>query len=159
MWQPSWDHPTWTYLQDNITVGASFSRQLVPELASDVWLHGTVGAVAATVITLNGVYDDAVRVDYVIDYGLAQEVDESGTPIGTIHSETRGHVHYVPNVGPVELFEQFLPYVTIDCGTADCPPEWVQWLGAVVETQSLSLSAAPVPSEAVSWGEVKTLFR
>ena len=59
----------------------------------------------------------------------------------------------------VKLFEQFLPYVTIDCGTADCPPEWVQWLGTVVETQSLSLSAAPVPSEAVSWGEVKTLFR
>ena len=160
MWQPDWDHATWTYLQSDISVGASFTHQLIPELASDIFLHGTVGAIGATVITPLTVYDDAVRVDYLIDMGQGVLMDEEGNAIGTAHGEIRGHVHYVPGVGPVEMFEQFLPWETVDCGAGECPPgEWTGWVGQVVETESLAATAAPVPSEAVSWGEVKTLFR
>lgn len=161
MWQESWNHPTWTYLTSDLTPGASFVQQLLPEIVDDVFLHGTVGAVGVSVTTLAGTFDDAVRIDYLVDLGEALWLDEglAGDPLGVVHSEIRGHVHYVPGVGPVDMLEESLPFVTIDCGTNDCPPEWVQWLGQVVETQTLSLSDAPVPQTDASWGGVKSLYR
>lgn len=159
MWQADWNHPTWTYLTSDLTPGATFVQQLVPELADDIYLHGTVGAVGVTVATPAGTYGDAVRMDYLIDLGVAGETDWNGDLIGDRHGEIRGHVHYVPGVGPVDMLEESLPFVTIDCGTNECPPEWVQWLGQVVETQTLSLSDAPVPQADASWGGVKALYR
>ena len=159
MWQESWNHPTWTYLTSDLTPGATFVQQLIPELADDIFLHGTVGAVGVTVTTLAGTFDDAVRMDYLIDMGTAQATDENGNLIGETHGEVRGYVHYVPGVGPVDMFQETLPFITIDCGTNECPPEWTQWLGQVVETQTLSLSDAPVPRADASWGGVKSLYR
>ncbi len=154
-----WNHPTWTYLTSDLTPGATFVQQLIPEIVDDVFLYGAVGAVGVSVTTLAGTFDDAVRVDYLIDLGVNGSMDEWGNLIGESHGEIRGHVHYVPGVGPVEMLEESLPYVSIDCGTNECPPEWIQWLGQVVETQTLSLSDAPVPTEDVSWSEAKALFR
>jgi hypothetical protein len=159
MWQPDWNHPTWTYLEDNLTPGATFTQRLVPELADNVYLHGTVEAVDATVTTQAGSYDHAVRMGYVIDYGLSQGTDPDGNPVGSFRSETRGHVHYVPEVGPVELLEDFLPFVEIDCGTDPCPPEWTDLLGESVQTVSLSLVREPVAVVARSWSEIKQLYR
>jgi hypothetical protein len=159
MWQEDWNHATWTYLTGDLTPGATFVHQLLPELADDIFLHGTVGAVGVGVTTLAGSFEDAVRVDYLIDLGLATNTDEMGELVGVVHAEVRGHVHYVPDVGPVELLEEFLPYVTVDCGENDCPPEWTAWLGQVVRTQTLSLSQAPVPTADASWGGVKSLYR
>lgn len=159
MWQETWNHPTWTYLTSDLTPGASFVQQLIPEIVDDVFLHGTVGAVGVSVTTLAGTFGNALRMDYVIDLGTAQAIDENLNLICETHSEIRGHVHFVPGVGPVDMLEESLPFVTIDCGENDCPPEWVQWLGQVVEPQTLSLSDAPVPQTDASWGGVKSLYR
>lgn len=159
MWQDTWNHPTWTYLTDEIVVGASFTHQLVPELVDDIYLHGTVVALDAMVMTENGIYTNAVKVEYVLDYGVSNLADENGNILATIHAERNGHVHYVPGVGPVELLEEYTPFVWADCGNDDCPPEIGDWIGQVTETQTLSLMQNPVSVEAASWGGVKSMYR
>jgi hypothetical protein len=159
MWQPDFDHPTWTYLTNNLTVGATFTQQLIPEFADDVFLHGTVESIDATVTTMIGTFEHAVRMGYVIDYGWSEETDEFGNPIGLSRSETRGHVHYAPGVGPVEMLEDFIPYAEIDCSPSSCPPGWGDQLGQSFATITLSLTNRVVSIEDVSWGAVKALYR
>jgi hypothetical protein len=116
--------------------------------------------VDATVTTQAGSYDHAVRMGYVVDYGLSEATDQDGTPLGIFYrAESRGHVHYVPDVGPVELLEDFLPYVEVDCGPNPCPPEWSDHLGESEQTQTLSLVREPVAVVARSWSEIKQLYR
>ena len=159
MWQDAWAHPTWTYLEDDLSVGAGFTFQLLPELADDVFLHGTVAAVDATVSTTAGVFTGAVRMDYVIDYGVRQATDEQGNLIGTVHPETRGHVHYVPGVGPVDMLEMYYPYLWADCGEEGCPPDVAGFVGVAVQIQTLTLSDAPVATTSATWGQVKAMYR
>jgi len=159
MWQPDWNHPTWTYMTDDLRPGATFTHQLVPELADNVFLHGTVEATDVPVSTVAGDFEHAVQIGYVIDYGWSEGTDPEGQPIGQFRSETRGHVHYVPDVGPVESLEDFLPFVEVDCGTQECPAEWTDLLGVSIATISLSLSQRPVGVEAVTWGRLKALYQ
>jgi hypothetical protein len=159
MWQEIWDHPTWTYLTDDLALGASFTHQLIPELAADVFLHGTVEATDATVTTAAGVFEHAVRMGYVIDYGWSALVDEQQNEIGTYRAETRGHVAYVPDVGPVDLHEDFIPLVEVDCGANPCPTEITDQVGDTVQTFTLDLTSLPVGVERSSWAQVKILYR
>jgi hypothetical protein len=159
MWQPDWNHPTWTYLTDDLAVSSTFTHQLVPELADDVFLHGTVLAIDATVTTASGTFHDAVKMGYVIDYGWNEQLDELGNVIGLARSETRGHVHFVPGVGPVEMLEDFIQYVEIDCSPAACPQEWIDLLGVSTQTLALSLTNRVVPVTDVPWTAVKALYK
>ena len=160
MWQPDIDHPTWTYLTSNLLVGAQFTQQLIPELAIDVFLHGTVEAVDASVQTEARRFDTAVRMGYVIDYGWTTPVDDAGNPHGRIRSETRGHVHFVPGVGPVEMLEEFIRIAEFQCDATGCPPPSdTDELGLVQVTIRLSLTASTVAVQQRTWSEVKSLFR
>jgi hypothetical protein len=159
MWQPGWDHPTWTYLRDDLGVGATFTHQLVPELADDVFLYGTVEANDATVATQAATFEHALRMGYRIDFGWSTGISEGGTWLGRFRSETRGHVHYVPGVGPVELLEDFVPFVEVDCDTLSCPWDWTSQLNQIAESTTLSLRSEPTAIAPVSWSEVKALYR
>ena len=160
MWQPDFDHPTWTYLTSNLLAGAQFTQQLIPELASDVFLHGTVEAVDASVQTEARLFDTAVRMGYVIDYGWSITDDDAGNPHGRVRSETRGHVHFVPGVGPVELLEEFIRVAEFQCDATGCPPPSdTDDLGQVQVTIRLSLTASNVAVQQRTWSEVKSLFR
>jgi hypothetical protein len=159
MWQPDWDHPTWTYLTDDLTVGATFTHQLVPELADDVSLHGTVESIDASVTTADGTFEHAVRMGYVIDYGWSVATDEIGNVLGMYRGETRGHVHFVPGIGPVALIEDYVMFAEIDCSPNTCPQEWVDQLGEIVQTFALSLTRRPVAVAQASWSNVKSLYR
>jgi hypothetical protein len=157
MWQPDFAHPTWTYLEDDFTVGSEFVHQLVPEFAEDIFLHGTVTAIDAVIETPAGTFTDAVEMTYLIDLGVGAVTDENGNLIGTVHGEVQGHVHYVPDVGPVELLEDYIPFVWIDCD-GDCPPEWEALLGVTVTSQTLELTSVPVATAPRSWSDVKALY-
>jgi hypothetical protein len=156
MWQPDWDHPTWTYVTSALSVGAEFTHQLVPELADDIFLHGTVSSIDDAVTTPAGNFTGAVRMTYVIDYGISEVVNESAELLARVHSETNGTVHFVPGIGPVDLHEVYTGLASVECLVADCSslsdlfPD---------ETQDLALTSYPTPVEARSWGEVKTLYR
>ena len=157
MWQTDVDHPTWTHLTDDLAVNATFTQQLIPELADNVFLHGTVLATDATVTTIVGTFEDAVRMGYVIDYGWGEWIDDQGNPLFRYRAETRGHVHFVPDVGPVEMLEDFIPFVEIDCASPPCPREGD--LGVSFETLTLSLTNRVVSIAELNWGTVKSRYR
>jgi hypothetical protein len=158
MWQPSWTHPTWTYLTNDLSVGATFTQQLVPELADNVFLHGTVTGIDATVSTIAGTFEHAVKMSYRIDYGWSEGTDANNNVIGRFRGETPGHVHYVPGVGPVDMLEDFIPYVEIDCTPNACPVDWQSYLGVSLATKTLSLTGLPVSIETRTWTQIKNLY-
>ena len=161
MWQPSWTHPTWTYATADLTLGAQFTHHLIPEIADNVFLYGTVEAIDATVATPAATFIDAVRIGYEIDYGWTEEVDlNTGMPTGRFYRAlTKGHVTFVPDTGPVEMHEEFIPYAEIDCGSEDCPPEWVAALGETFQWIDMALTASTVGVREATFTQIKGLYR
>jgi hypothetical protein len=143
----------WQWLASNLTIGSSFTLQLVPDLASDVYLHGTIAAIESATVPA-GTFASCYRVDYVIDYGMSSCTDPSGNPLGTFRSETRGFIHFAPNVGPIQSHEEFIPYVQVI--GACVPPEEV---GRAYSATSLQLNSQPVPVRRASWARVKQSYR
>lgn len=145
------DTRSWLWLVSDLTIGNTFDLQLIPDLASNVMLHGTIAAVEPIDMP-GGSFPTSLRVDYVIDYGTSTCTDDAGSEEGTIRYETRGHVHYVPNIGPVESSEQFLvAELTGTCGTRT-------HVGPIAST-SMQLLSLPTPTRRKTWGELKTLYR
>lgn len=159
MWQDSWDHSTWTYMTDALHVGSKFKHQLVPELADNVFLHGTVDFDDAIVVTPAGTFTGAVKIAYELDYGESVGTDEQGQEIGLFSSASLGHVYYVPHVGPVDMEENYLPFRAIDCGASVCPELWQENLGVIFTHLSLRLNNGPVAIEQLGWGSLKKLYR
>ncbi len=157
MWQPDFSHLTWIYVESDLTVGASFVLQLVPEFADDIFLHGTVAAIDATVSTPVSTFTDAVQMDYLVDLGWQDFVTEEGVLLGSIHGEYRGQVFYVPDVGPVAMHEESTPFAVVDC--PDCPDYMHDYEGDTLLFQDLALTALPVGTQTASWSDVKSLFR
>jgi len=119
----------WLYLVANVLPGSTFNLQLVPDLASDVWLHGLV--LPRRLVTHPQSERGAVEVLYLIDYGVSQVTDAGGGSLGAIRSIEYGNVTYVPGVGPISAFERaLLP--------GPLPPEGVQ-----LETWSSLTSTGP----------------
>jgi hypothetical protein len=142
---------SWLWLVSDLTIGNTFTLQLLPDLASDVFLRGTIAAIEPSTVPA-GAFDGCVRVDYVVDYGVGTCTDPSGNPIGMSRSETRGYVRYAPNIGPVESYEQFIPEVE---GTGTCG--WP--VGEPLATTTMRLGTLPVPTRSASWGTLKTAYR
>jgi hypothetical protein len=117
-----------------------------------VYLHGTIAAIEPATVAA-GTFTDCVRVDYVIDYGMSQCTDNDGNITGTFRSETRGHVHYAPGVGPVDSKEDFIPNAEL---TGACGPEGV---GEVSTRVTMSLDALPTAVRRSSWGQLKLVYR
>ena len=144
---------SWQWLVSNLTIGNSFTLQLIPDLASDVYLHGTIAAIESATVPA-GTFASCVRVDYVIDYGTSACVDSAGNVFGTFRSETRGAIHYAPGVGPIQSHEEFIPYAQVNGSCVD-PGE----VGNVASATSLQLNSQPVPVRRTSWARVKQSYR
>ncbi len=145
---------SWLWLISDIEPGATFSLQLVPDLADNVWLHGTVTGWEDVDVPAGTFH--SLRVDYLIDYGISTCVDGQGQETGSIRSETRGWIDYAPWVGPVKSHELFVPVAEVLSG--DCPG--IGHLGEALTEGGLELGVpGPVPVQAVSWGRLKALYR
>jgi hypothetical protein len=147
------DTRAWLWLVSDVTVGNTFTLQLVPDLAADVFLHGTIAAIEPVTVPA-GTFDTSVRVDYVVDYGTSACTDSGGNPVGTFSSQSRGHVHYVPDLGPVESGEEF---IEVAQQTGTCFP--ADQVGQALSQASLQLERLPVPARPASWGAVKMHYR
>lgn len=143
----------WTWLVANLAIGHTFDLQLVPDLASDIYLHGT-NAVIEDVTVTAGTFTGCLRVDYEVDYGLATCTDTEGQPVGTYRSVTRGSVHWAEGVGPVKSTEEFVPYLEVT-GTCTPPIE----IGRPSSRVTMELVAQPVSARASTWGALKTRYR
>ena len=147
------DTRSWLWLVSNLTIGNTFTLQLIPDLTSNVFLHGTIAAIEPATVPA-GTFTDCVRVDYVVDYGTSECTDQGGSPSGTFRSETRGSIHFAPLVGPVACSEEFVNYVE---ATGTCvPPEDI---GRVFARASLRLISGTTASPPMSWGRLKTVYR
>ncbi len=97
----------WKFLDSDLTTGHEFALQLVPALASDVFLRVRVlGPI--TVETAAGTYTNAIELFYVIDYGVSEATDENGESLGSFHALGYGSIDFVPGVGPVASYERIL---------------------------------------------------
>ena len=147
------DTRSWLWLVSDLTIGNTFTLQLIPDIATDIFLHGKIAAIESATVPA-GTFDDCMRVEYVIDYGTSDCVDESGAIIGTSRSETRGYIHYAPLVGPVESYEEFFRYAE---ATGTCAPPGD--IGRVFARASVRLSSLTVPVMRTSWGRLKAAYR
>ncbi len=93
----------WKFLEADISSGHAFTFQLVPSLASDVWLHALV--LPARFASHPQPAPGAVQVLYVIDYGISWATDANGDPVGFFRIYSYGTVTYAPGVGPVASVE------------------------------------------------------
>jgi len=98
--------PAWTYLTSDLSVGSTFSQQLLPTLATDLYLHGVVYRQIA-VETEVGTYKRALDCLYVIDYGITVMTNTQGEPLGYFRTIDCGRVIYVPTLGPVYSYERY----------------------------------------------------
>ncbi len=146
------DQPYWTYLTSSLAVGDTFTQPF-PCSGSDGFLHGTVAAIDATVSTPAGTFTNAVRIDYRVVDGWSECADENGNPLFRFRAETRGHVHYVPDVGPVDLLEDFIPVAETEGDGCGCPVHFS------VQTIRMLLTRGPVPVAPITWTGVKRLYR
>jgi hypothetical protein len=147
------DTRSWIWLVSSLSIGNTFTLQLVPDLADNVFLHGTIAAVEDVTVPA-GTFGSCLRVDYVVDYGTVECTDQNGNPVGTSRAETRGYVHYAPGTGPIQSFEEFIPYVE---ATGTCVPPGDA--GRVASRVSMKLTSGPVPVVPATWGQVKAGYR
>ena len=95
----------WKYLEADLSPGHSFSFQLVPSLADDVWLHGHVQRQLDHRVGPN-TYENCIELLYVVDFGIGTATDETGQTLGYWRSYGAGTMIYAPQVGPVALHER-----------------------------------------------------
>jgi hypothetical protein len=98
--------PAWTFLTSALRVGSTFSQQLIPWLARDVYLHGVVYR-QISVETEVGTFKKALDCLYVIEYGLTTVTNAQGEAVGYVRTIDCGRVIYVPNLGPVYSYERY----------------------------------------------------
>lgn len=140
---------SWLFLSSDLTqLGDSFQLQLVPDLASDVFLTGTFAAIEDVSVPA-GIMTSCLRVDYVIDYGTGICSGQGGLE-GTFRAETTGSVHYKAGIGPVRS-EETLRYHE---GAENC--------GLVSDEAALhivlELDSATVPTLPSTWGRIKSQY-
>ena len=146
---------SWLYLISDLTIGATFDLQLIPDIAVNVWLHGTLAA-REDVTVPAGTFAGCLRVDYRIDYGETVCTDEQGQVSGSMRSETRGSIHYATGVGPVRVHERMILFAEPPSG--ECSIPWP--VGEPVTECGLSLTnSQPTPVEEMSWGRLKHHYR
>lgn len=146
------DTRSWQWLESDVTLFHVFEIPLVPDLAGDVFLRGTVSAVEDIEVPA-GFYPGCVRVNYSVDYGETVCVDLEGNPTGTAHAKTIGYVHFAPDEGPIQSFEEFIPHSEV---TGVCEP-WAT--GQPLTRTHLQLMSPSVPVKSTSWGTLKVLYR
>ncbi len=147
------DTHSWRWLVSDLTLGNTFSLQLIPDLATDVYLQGTIAAIEDVTVPA-GTFTQCLRVDYIVDYGMNACTDESGHDFGTYRSETRGYVHYAPGVGPVQGYEEFIPVVE---GVTDCSGGMA--VGSVATRITRKLASSTTRIVPATWGRIKTIYR
>jgi hypothetical protein len=95
----------WKYLSRNLTPGSEFVQQLVPSLASNIFLRGRI-LNRQTIVTPAGTYRNAVVCLYSVDYGISTATDDQGNVVGYFRVYSYGTIAYVDGVGPVSSYER-----------------------------------------------------
>jgi hypothetical protein len=101
----------WIFLTPDFRPGSEFTLQLVPDLATDVFLHARVLG-WKSVETVAGTFQRALDVVYLVDFGVREITDADGNTLGYNRSVLFGTVDYAVGVGPVRSYERL--YILVD---------------------------------------------
>lgn len=102
---------SWKFLEADLAVGHTFTFQLVPSLADDVYLHAQIRSVG-DVETPRGTFENVVTVNYLIDQGLQQVTDEVGQVLAQTRAYRVARMQYAPEIGPIHCIERgFVPFL------------------------------------------------
>jgi len=142
---------SWWWMTTDLAEGSTFRRQLIPDLADDVFENGEVRTTDGAVTTPAGSFTNAVIIDYVLEWGTSNIMNGAGEVIGTATFETVGWVAFVPDVGPVASDETFS---TLEYDCSECPPEFFE---PVTKTMNLRATST-VPAERQSFGSFKARY-
>ena len=120
-------NPTWRYLTSNLFVGSTFSLQLLPDLAPNLYLRATVYR-QVSVETAVGTFQKALDCLYLVDYGVIAVRNLQGEIVGYVRFIDMGRVVYAPTVGPVYSYERLgvEPGETLSAGLADFTEKLVE---------------------------------
>jgi len=141
---------SWLFLASSLTqVGDSFQLQLIPDLAPDVYLTGTLAGFESVTVPA-GTYT-CLRMDYLVDYGHAVCTSSTGPDsLGSFRAETAGSVFYAPGIGPVRSEEELTYHEVVgSCGVV--PDE-------VAVHVVLELTSSTVPAKPTTWGRIKSRY-
>ncbi len=97
----------WKYLESDLSPGHSFSHQLIPALANDIWLYATVWSEGDCMIGGRD-YAYCIEVIYAVDFGVEEVTNESGDVIDSYHPYAAGIIVYAPQVGPIRCRERMI---------------------------------------------------
>ena len=97
----------WKFLERNLSPRHSFSLQLVPALADDIWLYGRVWQRLDFSVG-DRHYANCIEVLYVVDFGVQTMTDEYGNLLGTARPYAAGTIIYAPTVGPIHSYERVI---------------------------------------------------
>ena len=95
----------WKFLSSDLSVGSEFTHQLVPSLASDVFLHCRIERLTTWQSDI-GQHKKSLDCLYIIDYGLWVETNNEGKILGYGRIFDCGRVVYSPTEGPVYMYER-----------------------------------------------------
>lgn len=140
---------SWIYLISDLQAGAQFELQLIPDLADDVFLYGSVLSADVVVDTPARSFAHAWVMEYRIDTGLQTVTDEMGGELGTQRIETFGTVAFAAGVGPVAVLEE--TRVT-ESNCPQCP----QQVDDVLFEGAMTLRDVTVDVESMSWSKLKS---
>jgi hypothetical protein len=123
--------PAWKFLEADLSDGHEFTHQLIPLLAPDVVLHcRVVGERRAK--TDMCTFRKALDCIYLVDYGVGQLLGPGA--LRYYRAFDYGRVLYVPEVGPVYVYERMLACVSDPMG-----------LGVGERTTSLKATGTSAP--------------
>ncbi|MBI5711127.1 MAG: hypothetical protein HZC42_12630 [Candidatus Eisenbacteria bacterium] len=119
----------WKYLGADLWPGSQFTHQLVPALASDIFLYGRI-LPPRSVRTPAGTFRSATVCAYLVDFGVSALTDSSGNLVGYTRYYSYARVWYVDGTGPVACYERSLltvggdptGYGDITLGLTSLPP-------------------------------------
>jgi hypothetical protein len=151
VWSDSTADWLWWWIPANPMQGSTFRLPLRPGVADDAFANGAVRTLDGVVATPLGSFSNAVIVDYVVELGESQIVDEGGQVLGTVSFQVVGWVAFVPGVGPLASDESFFP-ASIDCPS--CSPEIFETIRTTMDLRA----AVGVSSEQRSFGSLKARY-
>jgi hypothetical protein len=123
----------WKFLQADLTPGSGFTFQLVPSLATDVFLHARVIRQRQNV-RVGSRMADVIDVAYLIDFGILRYVAGADSTLGYARNVNYGYVTYAAGVGPVASVERFMASVNPtarDSLSAGWGEQRLTWTGIV----------------------------
>ena len=91
---------SWLYLKAPLRTGSTFTMQLVPDIADNIWLHGLIERQLAWTQG-ETTYPRVVEIFLLIDLGVQVMTDDQGNATEMERSWACSRTVYAPGVGPV----------------------------------------------------------